>query len=124
MKTRRPAWQRVLSSAWIAACFRRRTERGGVACEIERAGSNSSGNGASRLRVHHICDWLVPTTDLLTDRGMLGPGVIDLPLLHPWMERSGYRGMYEVVIFSANKRWKRDPNEVLATRRARHRERS
>ena len=33
----------------------------------------------SRLLAYHICDWLVPTTDLLNDRGMMGDGVIDLP---------------------------------------------
>ena len=35
----------------------------------------------SRLLAYHICDWLVPTTDLLNDRGMMGDGVIDLPLI-------------------------------------------
>ena len=44
--------------------------------EIERAG----GSSPSRLLAYHICDWLVPTTDLLTDRGMMGDGVIDLRL--------------------------------------------
>ncbi len=34
-----------------------------------------------RLLAYHICDWLVPTTDLLIDRGMMGDGVIDLPLI-------------------------------------------
>ena len=88
--------------------------------EIERAGQASP----SRLLAYHICDWLVPTTDLLTDRGMMGDGVIDLPLLRAWMERAGYRGMHEVEIFSANNWWKRDPDEVLATVKARHREAS
>jgi sugar phosphate isomerase/epimerase len=88
--------------------------------EIERAGQAS----APRLLAYHICDWLVPTTDLLTDRGMMGDGVIDLPLLRTWMEAAGYRGMHEVEIFSANNWWKRDPDEVLATCKARHRERS
>jgi len=27
----------------------------------------------------HVCDWLVPTTDMLNDRGMMGDGVIDIP---------------------------------------------
>ena len=89
-----------------------------LAREIERAG----GATPSRLLAYHICDWLVPTTDLLTDRGMMGDGVIDLPLLRSWMEASGYRGMHEVEIFSANNWWKRDPDEVLATCKARHRE--
>ncbi len=84
--------------------------------EIERAG----GANPSRLLAHHICDWLVPTTDLLTDRGMMGDGVIDLRLLRSWMDAAGYRGFQEVEIFSANNWWKRDPDEVLATCKARH----
>jgi len=50
--------------------------------QIERAGDK-------RLLAFHICDWLVPTTDLLTDRGMMGDGVIDLPLVRSWMEEAG-----------------------------------
>jgi len=90
--------------------------------EIERAAGGASGKGTSRLLAYHICDWLVPTTDLLTDRGMMGDGVIDLPLLRSWMDGGGYRGMHEVEIFSANNWWKRDPDEVLATCRLRHRD--
>ena len=86
--------------------------------EIVRAGSASP----TRLFAYHICDWLVPTTDLLTDRGMMGDGVIDLKRLRSWMETSGYRGMHEVEIFSANNWWKRDPDEVLAICQARHRD--
>jgi len=86
--------------------------------EIIRAGAASP----SRLLAYHICDWLVPTTDLLTDRGMMGDGVIDLPLLRSWMERNGYRGMHEVEIFSANNWWQKDPDHVLATCQARHAE--
>ena len=86
--------------------------------EIERA----AGSTPSRLLAYHISDWLVPTTDLLTDRGMMGDGVIDLRLLRSWMEENGYRGMHEVEIFSANNWWKRDADEVLTTCKARHRE--
>jgi sugar phosphate isomerase/epimerase len=89
-----------------------------LAREIVRAGNSTP----SRLLAYHICDWLVPTTDLLTDRGMMGDGVIDLPLLRSWMESAGYRGMHEVEIFSANNWWKRDPDEVLAISKARHRD--
>ncbi len=85
--------------------------------EIERAGARD------RLFAFHLCDWLVPTTDLLNDRGMMGDGVIDLPVIRAMMERAGYRGMHEVEIFSAANWWKRDPNEVLATCVARHRDR-
>jgi len=88
--------------------------------EIVRAG----GASPMRLFAYHICDWLVPTTDLLTDRGMMGDGVIDLKRLRSWMEDSGYRGMHEVEIFSAQDWWKRDGDEVLLTCRRRHAEAS
>ena len=86
--------------------------------EIERA----AGSTPSRLLAYHICDWLVPTTDLLTDRGMMGDGVIDLKLIRSWMDACDYRGFHEVEIFSANNWWKRDPDEVLAVCRVRHQE--
>ena len=81
--------------------------------QIERAGDK-------RLLAYHICDWLVPTTDLLLDRGMMGDGVIDLPLVRSWMGEAGYRGFHEVEIFSARNWWKRDPDEVLMLCRERH----
>jgi len=88
--------------------------------EIARAGRARSADGKSRLRAFHLCDWLVPTRDLLLDRGMMGDGVIDLPLIRSWMEAAGYDGAHEVEIFSANDWWKRDPDEVLATCKVRH----
>ena len=84
--------------------------------EIIRAGERN------RLYAYHLCDWLVPTTDLLNDRGMMGDGVIDLPRIRSWMEAAGYRGMHEVEIFSAGNWWKRDGDDVLRTCRQRHRD--
>ncbi|MEO5700682.1 MAG: sugar phosphate isomerase/epimerase family protein [Casimicrobiaceae bacterium] len=84
--------------------------------EIQRA----AGASPSRLLAYHICDWLVPTTDLLVDRGMMGDGVIDLRLIRAWMEAAGYRGPHEAEIFSANNWWKKDPDEVLLTCKRRH----
>jgi sugar phosphate isomerase/epimerase len=81
--------------------------------QIERAGDK-------RLLAFHICDWLVPTADLLTDRGMMGDGVIDLPLIRSWMEQAGYHGFHEVEILSSRNWWRRDPEEVLASCRVRH----
>jgi sugar phosphate isomerase/epimerase len=57
----------------------------------------------------------VPTRDLLNDRGMMGDGVIDLPLIRSWVERTGYGGFQEVEIFSERDWWQRDPDEVLRT---------
>ncbi|HEY1327889.1 MAG TPA: sugar phosphate isomerase/epimerase family protein [Casimicrobiaceae bacterium] len=84
--------------------------------EIARAGERD------RLFAYHICDWLVPTNDLLNDRGMMGDGVIDLPVIRRWMEDAGYRGFHEVEIFSAANWWRRDGDEVLLTCRRRHAE--
>ena len=81
--------------------------------QIERAGDK-------RLLAFHISDWLVPTAVLLTDRGMMGDGVIDLPLIRSWMEQVGYRGFQEVEILSSGNWWRRDPDEVLATCRVRY----
>jgi sugar phosphate isomerase/epimerase len=82
--------------------------------EILRAGERN------RLYAYHICDWLVPTRDLLNDRGMMGDGVIDLRRIRGWMEAAGYRGMHEVEIFSSQDWWTRDGDDVLLTCRRRH----
>jgi len=76
--------------------------------QIERAGKE-------RLLAYHICDWLSPTRDLVSDRGMMGDGVIDLRRIRSWVEAAGYRGFQEVEIFSELDWWKRDPDEVLRT---------
>ncbi len=81
--------------------------------QIRRAGKN-------RILAYHICDWLVPTTDLLNDRGMMGDGVIDLKLIGSWIEAAGYSGFHEVEIFSERNWWKRDPDDVLRICKERH----
>ena len=55
---------------------------------------------ASALLAYHVCDWLVPTRDLLNDRGMMGDGVIDLRRIRGWVEAAGFAGYSEVEIFS------------------------
>jgi sugar phosphate isomerase/epimerase len=76
-----------------------------LARQIARAGKN--------ILAYHVNDWLVPTTDLLLDRGMMGDGVIDLRAIRAMVEATGYRGHCEVEILSAENWWKRDPDEVL-----------
>jgi len=78
--------------------------------------------GRDRLLALHVCDWLVPTTDLLEDRGMMGDGVIDLRSLRALVEAQGYAGYSEVEIFSAKNWWQRDGGEVLDTCIQRHRD--
>ena len=80
--------------------------------QIARAGS--------RILAHHICDWLVPTRDLLLDRGMMGDGVIDFRRIRAFIEAAGYTGPQEVEIFSAADWWTRPGDEVLTTCIARY----
>ena len=75
--------------------------------QIARAGA------AGQILAYHICDWLVPTRDLLLDRGMMGDGVIDLKRIHALVRQAGYGGLQEVEIFSAENWWKRPGDEVL-----------
>ncbi|HVW69122.1 MAG TPA: sugar phosphate isomerase/epimerase [Steroidobacteraceae bacterium] len=77
--------------------------------QIARAGRQG------RILAHHICDWLVPTRDLLLDRGMMGDGIVDLKQFRADIERAGYHGPQEVEIFSALNWWKRPGEEVIAT---------
>ena len=66
-----------------------------------------------RIFAHHICDWLVPTRDMLNDRGMMGDGVIDLKAIRRMIEDAGFHGPQEVEIFSTENWWKRPGDEVL-----------
>ncbi|MDQ2658341.1 MAG: sugar phosphate isomerase/epimerase [Bacteroidota bacterium] len=74
--------------------------------EIKRCGE--SGN----LFAFHICDWNVPTTDMLNDRGLMGEGCIPIRTIRGWVEEAGFDGYNEVEIFS-NKFWKEDQAEFL-----------
>ena len=76
--------------------------------QIARAGRSK------RILAHHICDWLVPTKDLLLDRGMMGDGVIDLRRIRAAIEAAGYTGPQEVEILSTDW-WKRPGEEVINT---------
>ena len=75
--------------------------------QIERAGHD-------RLLAFHVCDWLVPTTDMLNDRGMMGDGVIDIPRIRAAVEAQQFSGYVEVEIFS-NRWWAMPVDEVIAT---------
>lgn len=77
--------------------------------------------GKERLLAFHVCDWMVPTRDLLNDRGMMGDGVIDIPRIRKWVEEAGFAGYSEVEIFSKENWWQREGGEVLDTCIERHR---
>lgn len=77
--------------------------------------------GLARLLAFHVCDWLVPTRDLLLDRGMMGDGVIEISKIRQAVEAEGFVGFSEVEIFSDADWWTRPMDEVLTTCIARHR---
>jgi len=74
--------------------------------EIARCGANNN------LQAYHICDWKVPTTDMLNDRGLMGEGCIPIKKISGWVTAAGFRGYHEVEIFS-NKYWSLDQHEFL-----------
>jgi sugar phosphate isomerase/epimerase len=84
-----------------------------VLAQVARAGKD-------RLLAFHVCDWLVPTRDILNDRGMMGDGVIDIRSLRSAVEAQGFAGYSEVEIFS-HTWWDRPMDEVLRTCIERHR---
>jgi len=76
--------------------------------------------GKDRLLAFHVCDWLVPTKDILNDRGMMGDGVIDIKSARSAVEAQGFAAYSEIEIFS-NDWWGRPMDEVLKTCIERHR---
>ncbi|MCT9929480.1 sugar phosphate isomerase/epimerase [Planotetraspora sp. A-T 1434] len=81
--------------------------------QIERAGREG------RIASYQVCDFLSPLpADVLLGRGMMGDGVIDFGPLTEAVTAAGYAGDIEVEIFNADV-WAADPDEVMATMRAR-----
>lgn len=74
--------------------------------EIKRCGENKN------LFAFHICDWRVPTTDLLLDRGLMGEGCIPVRQIRSWVEAAGFAGFNEVEIFST-RYWNEDQHGYL-----------
>lgn len=84
-----------------------------LSSQISRAGRN-------RLLAFHVCDWLVPTKDILNDRGMMGDGAIDIKSVRRAVEAEGFAGYSEIEIFSEDW-WSKPIDEVLRTCIERHR---
>ena len=74
--------------------------------EIKRCGANGN------LLAFHICDWKIPTSDLLLDRGLMGEGCIPIRQIRSWVEAAGFAGFNEVEIFSTSY-WKENPADFL-----------
>jgi len=86
----------------------------GLAGEIARAGT--------RILNFHCSDWLRDTRDVRLDRGMFGDGCIDNRGILAAVDATGFAGPVEVEIFSAENWWKCDPDELVATIKARYAE--
>lgn len=55
---------------------------------------------ARHLVGFHVSDWLVPATNVLMNRGVMGDGVIELRRIRAEVERAGYVGPIEIEIFN------------------------
>lgn len=67
---------------------------------------------AGRIAAFHVCDWKVPTTDLVFDRGLPGEGVIDIPAIRAMAQAAGWGGGVEVEVLS-RRLWELPGEEVL-----------
>jgi sugar phosphate isomerase/epimerase len=75
---------------------------------------------ASRIVGFHLNDWLVPVTDPLVSRGMMGDGVIELDRIARAVDAAGYRGPIEVEIFNRSI-WAMPGDALLALMKERYR---
>lgn len=74
--------------------------------EIKRAGKKE------KIFAFHVCDWKIPTEDILFDRGLMGEGCIPIRQIRSWVEEAGFKGFIEVEIFS-KRYWATDQEEYL-----------
>ncbi|HWE01327.1 MAG TPA: sugar phosphate isomerase/epimerase family protein [Tepidisphaeraceae bacterium] len=81
--------------------------------QIEWAGKHE------KLFGFHVCDWRADTRHLLTDRGLMGDGCIDLRTIRAWVKGAGFDGYNEVEVFSEHY-WAMDQREYLTLIRDRY----
>ncbi|RMG59836.1 MAG: sugar phosphate isomerase/epimerase [Bacteroidetes bacterium] len=74
--------------------------------QIRRCGTRG------HLFAYHVCDWKVPTRDMLLDRGLIGEGCIPLRQIGQWVAEAGFTGYTEVEIFSQHY-WAQDQHQFL-----------
>ncbi len=60
----------------------------------------------------HICDWRVQTRHMLTDRGLMGDGCIDVSGFRRLVQSLGFTGFHEIEVFS-EEYWAWDQQEYL-----------
>jgi sugar phosphate isomerase/epimerase len=83
-----------------------------LARQVARAGA--------RIAAFHVCDWKVPTTDTVFDRGLPGEGVIDIRAIRRMVEAAGYDGGFAEVEILSKRWWAHDPDKVLGEIKRRH----
>lgn len=84
--------------------------------QIARAGAGE------RITSYQVCDWITPLpAGVLTGRGMMGDGSIDLRRLREACDAAGYDGPIEVEIFNDDL-WAEPGPDVLDLAMARYRE--
>lgn len=74
--------------------------------QIQRCGRKGN------ILAFHICDWHVPTEDMLLDRELMGRGCIPVREISQWVDEAGFDGFREVEIFS-NRYWNSDQDSFL-----------
>lgn len=67
-----------------------------------------------RIDAVHVCDWRVPTRDLVLDRGLPGDGVAQPRRLRALAEAAGYAGLVEVEVFQRDLWALKDPDKIAA----------
>lgn len=77
---------------------------------LKREIKRSVRNG--KLFAFHVCDWRVPTRDLLNDREIMGKGCINIKDIRSQLDFLGYDGFIEVEIFSEDY-WQQDQEVFL-----------
>ena len=81
--------------------------------QIARAGASG------RIHTFQLADWTTPLPEgVLTGRGQIGDGSIDMREWKGYVEAAGYTGPIEVELFNTGL-WARDGREVLAETAAR-----
>jgi sugar phosphate isomerase/epimerase len=81
--------------------------------QIARAGASG------RIHSFQLADWTTPLPEgVLTGRGQIGDGAIDMREWKSYVEAAGYTGPIEVELFN-DALWARDGREVLAQTAAR-----
>ena len=91
----------------------------GIACDVyhvwwdpELAEEIALAGQQGTLFGFHVCDWRVNTRHLLTDRGLMGDGCIDVAGIRTLVEAAGFDGYNEVEVFN-EEYWATDQHEYL-----------